>query len=183
MVPELCTWPCHHGLETLAALTKQEAPREVNAKGGTAHSGWSAPCQCSSEDLLGQKFHSLTGRFQCWTGDLSVQASAQNAFYHCSCPLPLILSPLHVQEFSALCQAAAELQSDPPPFLFNTGHTQFSQPSLVQPIPQLQNDVVPPQNVCSLFSHVPGSKVWGRNGWFHRIQCLEKEAGVGTVPH
>lgn len=28
---------------------------------------------------------------------------------------------------------------------------------------------------CSLLLHVPGSKVWGGNGWFHRIQCLEKE--------
>lgn len=91
----------------------------MSAKGGTAHSGWSAPCQCSSEDLLGWKFHSLTGRLQCWTGDFSLQASAQKVFYHSSCPLPLILSPLHMQEFSALCQAAAELQSDSPPSLFS----------------------------------------------------------------
>lgn len=62
--PGLGTWPCQH---SLAALTKQEAPREANAKGGTAHLGWAAACQSSSQDLLGWKF--LTGRFQWCTAN------------------------------------------------------------------------------------------------------------------
>lgn len=138
----------------------------------------------------GWKFHSLTGRFQCWTGNFSFFSQASSHYFFITA---LVLWFCHLSRCkgpalsSALCQAV--LGSSPS--LCNTGHTQLSQPFLIHPYPSPRLMWCPlfPLLTCSrpqglgkewMVAQNPGK---GSRGWYSSSPrnfplCLGAASGV-----
>lgn len=120
----------------------------------------------------------------CW--HIFFLTSTLNFPYCNSCPLPLILSSVHLQRsssaFSAPCHRAAEDSNEILLTLLflRLATSRFLSLSLCVVYCSPLTSVVA---LYSLFFCTPGILIWGGNWGLHGTSYLEKEMGIGTAPH